>query len=398
MQSAPEAIETEPVQPVVQSEPVKPAPTPIQPVIETELETVAPVVKTKPITQSQPELIESAPVPIKPIVQSAPEAIETEPVKLVVQSELEPIKTASTLIQQIKNTDQSQTISQLISESETTIPSALINAMPLRSARITSTINDAESVPAVNDSTADTESSIILAPAPLLSSQQQSKVSPETQQVIKHRRFQPLFSEQGTLLRPIAIDVESKQTEMDSTDIFNSITPERSSTSISTAPLATITLQNTVLPTRPLDLATVLQPSGERYLGEPVKWLVQTNTNSIELKLHPANLGAIDIRVTMEAEKAHVQFLSSNSIVREVLEVALPRLRDSLAQDGLQLGTVSISDQTAEQRRGSGRELAEAMQQGHEHFDDDDAETQTETPLYRKNSSSVSDGQLDDFA
>jgi len=100
----------------------------------------------------------------------------------------------------------------------------------------------------------------------------------------------------------------------------------------------------------------------------------------------------------MEAEKAHVQFLSSNSIVREVLEVALPRLRDSLAQDGLQLGTVSISDQTAEQRRGSGRELAEAMQQGHEHFDDDDAETQTETPLYRKNSSSVSDGQLDDFA
>jgi flagellar hook-length control protein FliK len=343
---------------------VKPAAVAIQPVIETELENVALKTETKPI----------------------------------VQSELEPTEITPAAIQQIvKNIEKTPTISQLISASKTATPSALINAIPLRTARTTSTMNDAESVPAISDSNADTESSTILAPAPLSSSQQQSKVSSETLQVIKHRRFQPLFSEQGTILRPTAIDVESKQPEIESAAIFSSPTPEKS-TSTSTAHLMLTTPQNAVLPERPLDLAILLKPSGERYLSEPVKWLMQTNTNSIELKLHPVNLGAIEVRVTMEAEKAHVQFLSSNAIVRDVLEAALPRLRDSLAQDGLQLGTVSISDQTAEQRRGSGRELAEAMQQEHQHFDDDDAETQIETTLYRQNSSSVSDGQLDDFA
>lgn len=108
-----------------------------------------------------------------------------------------------------------------------------------------------------------------------------------------------------------------------------------------------------------LDLSRLLQPGGDARLAEQVKWFVQAGLGTAEMKLHPANLGALDVRVTMEADKAHVQFLSPHPIVREVIEAALPRLRETLAQDGLSLGNVSVSDQAArrgEPDQGQGRD------------------------------------------
>ncbi|MBK1694235.1 hypothetical protein CKO09_05710, partial [Chromatium weissei] len=412
-QSQPEPIEitSVPIKPAVKAVEIASNPTP--PVIETELEPVATSIEVKPIVQSQPEPTETTSAPIKPELK--PIEIASTPTRPEIETELESVATPieikpvaqvqveskstefrSIPIQPItKNTEQNQMPSQLVLASETTIAPALMNAAVPRFGRTTiSATDDIESTIATQHSITDAESATTLESIPLPLSQQKTIISQETQRVIEPRRFQPLFSEQGTLLRPIAIDSESKQNKLENTD--NSISEK--SVSIPTTPLTTLNIPNAAPSTRPLDLATVLQQGGERYLSEPVKWLVQTNANSVELKLHPANLGAIDVRVTMEAEKAHIQFLSSNSIVRDVLEAALPRLRDSLAQDGLQLGTVSVSDQAAEQRRGSGRELAEAIQQERQHFDDIDAEIQTETPSYDNNAALIDDGLLNDFA
>ncbi len=106
-----------------------------------------------------------------------------------------------------------------------------------------------------------------------------------------------------------------------------------------------------------LDLSKLLQPGGETPLADQVKWILHGATGTAEMKLHPASLGALDVRVTMESNEAHVQFISSHPIVREVLEAALPRLREALAQEGVSLGNVTVSDHA-----GQGRSDAEQGQ------------------------------------
>lgn len=145
-----------------------------------------------------------------------------------------------------------------------------------------------------------------------------------------------------------------------------------------------------------LDLSKLLQPGGDARLAEQVKWFVQAGLGTAEMKLHPANLGALDVRVTMEADKAHVQFLSPHPIVREVIEAALPRLREALAQDGLSLGNVSVSDQTArrgEPDQGQGRDGSGYERQD---FDDFGADV-SEAPEFADSTLSVLARRLDYF-
>lgn len=105
-----------------------------------------------------------------------------------------------------------------------------------------------------------------------------------------------------------------------------------------------------------LDLSKLLQPGGDAPLAEQVSWMMRAGSESAELKLHPANLGSLDVRITLEDDQAHVHFVSPHPIVREVIEAALPRLRESLAQEGVTLANVSVSDQTPGGRGESGRE------------------------------------------
>ncbi|WP_201099313.1 flagellar hook-length control protein FliK [Thiocystis minor] len=148
-------------------------------------------------------------------------------------------------------------------------------------------------------------------------------------------------------------------------------------------------------PARILDLSNVLRPGGETHLAEQVKWVMRSGLGTAELTLHPRSLGAMEVRVTMEADQAHVQFLSPHPIVREVLEAALPRLRDALAQDGLSLGNVSISEQAPERRGESDREQA-GTAQDRQDFDvrlGDDIES----PDIAGSTLSVLSGRLDYF-
>jgi len=92
------------------------------------------------------------------------------------------------------------------------------------------------------------------------------------------------------------------------------------------------------------DLRELLQPGGAQRLAEQIQWMARAGEDMAELKLHPPSLGALDVRIAMEGDKTHVQFLSANPVVREVLEAALPRLREALGQDNLMLGDASVSD------------------------------------------------------
>jgi flagellar hook-length control protein FliK len=70
-----------------------------------------------------------------------------------------------------------------------------------------------------------------------------------------------------------------------------------------------------------------------------------------QLKLVPQDLGPLDIQITVRDSEANVHFGASNAETRAVLESSLPRLRELLSAQGLQLANASVSQHSAGQSR-----------------------------------------------
>jgi flagellar hook-length control protein FliK len=88
-------------------------------------------------------------------------------------------------------------------------------------------------------------------------------------------------------------------------------------------------------------------------VGERVRWIVGQQMQTAELKITPANLGTIEVRITMHKDQMQISFASPHAAVREVLEDAAPRLREMMSAAGYSAVNVDISHQQP-QRHGEG--------------------------------------------
>jgi flagellar hook-length control protein FliK len=90
----------------------------------------------------------------------------------------------------------------------------------------------------------------------------------------------------------------------------------------------------------------------DQQLSSRIRWMGNLKMSAAELKLHPAELGSIEVRISTEDDQTRVSFITSNSAAREVIESSMPRLRELLGDSGLQLeqGDVSQQEQSAEEQ------------------------------------------------
>lgn len=95
-------------------------------------------------------------------------------------------------------------------------------------------------------------------------------------------------------------------------------------------------------------------PGWRDELGERVLWLVNRRESTAELRLNPAELGSLEIRVRVEKEGASVSFVVHNATARETVEAALPRLRELLGDAGLALTHVDVAERQAGEHRQDG--------------------------------------------
>jgi hypothetical protein len=77
-----------------------------------------------------------------------------------------------------------------------------------------------------------------------------------------------------------------------------------------------------------------------------VVWMAARDqgVSQARLQLHPAHLGKIDIHLEVQGREASVVLNVTNAPVREAVEAMLPRLRDQLEQQGINLGDASVFD------------------------------------------------------
>ncbi|MFD2632053.1 flagellar hook-length control protein FliK [Idiomarina piscisalsi] len=99
---------------------------------------------------------------------------------------------------------------------------------------------------------------------------------------------------------------------------------------------------------RPLDLQ---QTEASQKLQERINIMMSKNIQRADIRLDPPELGNVQIRVNVSGEQTTVQFQVQNAQAREAIESAMPRLREMMEQQGLNLADTQVGEQA---RDGSG--------------------------------------------
>lgn len=77
---------------------------------------------------------------------------------------------------------------------------------------------------------------------------------------------------------------------------------------------------------------------------------VQPGGGRIVLQLHPAELGYLEIDILSQDSAASIEFISQNAGTRDLIEQSLPRLRELLQEQGLQLSGLQVRSQGRQQQ------------------------------------------------
>ena len=96
----------------------------------------------------------------------------------------------------------------------------------------------------------------------------------------------------------------------------------------------------------PLQLTKEL---ANEQVAEKVQMMMSKNLKNLDIRLDPPELGHMKIRMTMNNDVANVHFTVNSQQARDVIEQTLPRLREMLAQQGMQLADSSVQQQSSGQ-------------------------------------------------
>jgi len=92
-------------------------------------------------------------------------------------------------------------------------------------------------------------------------------------------------------------------------------------------------------------------PAWNQELGEKLVWMHKQAVPSAELRLNPEHLGPISIRVDVQGDQASIAFSTHHPAVKDAIEAALPKLRDMLQEQQLNLVDVNVAQQDSDPRQ-----------------------------------------------
>lgn len=105
-------------------------------------------------------------------------------------------------------------------------------------------------------------------------------------------------------------------------------------------------LTPTTVATHTLNLSTPINnvTQWQTTLAQQIVMFSRQDIKTAEIKLHPEELGSLHIKLAMDEDKMHLHMMVAQTVVKGVLESALPHLRTSLEEQGITLQQADISD------------------------------------------------------
>lgn len=81
------------------------------------------------------------------------------------------------------------------------------------------------------------------------------------------------------------------------------------------------------------------------HFNQQIVWLGQQQIKTALIQIHPQELGPLQISLKMDKDNAQLHVISHSPEVKNLLEQTMPRLRDLMAEQGVQLTETNIESQ-----------------------------------------------------
>jgi flagellar hook-length control protein FliK len=105
--------------------------------------------------------------------------------------------------------------------------------------------------------------------------------------------------------------------------------------------------------------------------------MVSQGIQHAEIRLDPPELGQLMVRIQVQGDQTQVQFNVAQHQTRDLIEQAIPRLKDLLAEQGMQL----IDSQVSQDNKGDGAEGEQSSEEGGSQFGSELDEMSSEESL-----------------
>lgn len=86
-------------------------------------------------------------------------------------------------------------------------------------------------------------------------------------------------------------------------------------------------------------------PEFPREMTSRLSLMLREGNREARLQLHPAELGRVQVTINTDGDQARVMFVADSQAARDAIEQALPRLREALAEQGLDLAQADVGQQ-----------------------------------------------------
>lgn len=171
--------------------------------------------------------------------------------------------------------------------------------------------------------------------------------------------------------------------------IDNILTNQNTVPTHTTPPMQLVSTQLNEIAPKMIDLPYHLSdPDWSNQFNQHIVWLGQQKINTAVIKLNPQELGPLEVSINMVKDDATVNIRAHTIEVRDLIEHSIPRLRDMLTEQGLNLSQVNIE---------SNEKQRQTSQQANDHFvnrHNNEEKQAIEKPLISR----VSTGLIDYFA
>ncbi len=166
----------------------------------------------------------------------------------------------------------------------------------------------------------------------------------------------------GSDMLPIAAAPEVVEIGLSSADIVaarTATTPTAPATALTGAPslaasqpvAQTAGVTTTSAPAQFTIDVPVLDPAWQTAVNERVVMMAGRGVQSAELRLSPAELGPLQVQLAVDERGVNLTINAAHPATRDALEGALPRLREMLSEQGMNLADANVSDQGVDARQ-----------------------------------------------
>ncbi len=99
-----------------------------------------------------------------------------------------------------------------------------------------------------------------------------------------------------------------------------------------------------------------------KQIVEYIKVGIGTKVTSMEMQLHPANLGTLNLQVEVREGSVIAQFAAENETVKAVIESQIVQLKENLQEQGLKVDAVEVTVAQKEYHESPGQNMAQGEQ------------------------------------